>query len=212
MEQQKNISDRAAAKTNGLCPCFTLGTLIATPRGEVPVEELRIGDKVVTRDNGFQDIVWTGSRKISWAEIGNEPHLKPIVITQGSLGHGLPETDLMVSQNHRILVTNDRTALQFNEPEVLVAAKHLLTGRTIYEVSVGGTVYYHLMFSRHQVVLSNGAWTESFQPSDFALKGIGNAQRNEIFEIMPDLRGAEGSVYDPARPVPTKTDLAMARG
>ena len=211
MEHQNHIPDVAAPKIKGICPCFTPGTLIATPRGEVRVEELSVGDKVVTRDNGFQDIVWTGSRKISWAEIGNEPHLKPVMITQGSLGRGLPEFDLMVSQNHRILVTNDRTALRFNELEVLVAAKHLLTGRTIYEVNSGGTVYHHLMFSRHQVVLSNGAWTESFQPSDFALKGIGNAQRNEIFEIMPDLRGADGGVYDPARLVPTKTDMAMTK-
>ncbi len=213
MEHVNQIASvEAVPATKGVCPCFTPGTLIATPRGEVRVEDLRVGDKVVTRDNGFQDIVWTGSRKISWAEIGIEPHLKPVVITQGSLGQGLPEADLMVSPNHRILVTNDRTALRFNEPEVLVAAKHLLTGRTIYEVNSGGTVYHHFMFSRHQVVLSNGAWTESFQPSDFALRGIGNAQRNEIFEILPDLqRGEVGGGYDPARFVPTAEDLATAR-
>ena len=48
------------------------------------------------------------------------------------------------------------------------------------------------MFDRHEVVLSNGAWTESFQPGDYSLKGIGNAQRSEIFELFPELQTAEG--------------------
>lgn len=213
MAQRSN--DPSARLSNqigrGVSPCFTPGTLIATPRGEVAVEELRMGDKVITRDNGFQEIVWLGARKLGWADLGADPHLKPIVISQGSLGHGLPESDLMVSPNHRILVTNDHTALRFNETEVLVSAKHLITGRSIYEVNSGGTTYIHFMFSRHQVVLSNGAWTESFQPSDFALKGLGNAQRNEIFEILPELKVAEAAnPYMAARPVRTAADLVEA--
>lgn len=55
-----------------------------------------------------------------------------------------------------------------------------------------GTSYLHFMFDRHEVVLSNGAWTESFQPGDYTLKGMGNAQRNEIFELFPDLKTDTG--------------------
>ena len=48
------------------------------------------------------------------------------------------------------------------------------------------------MFDRHEVVLSNGAWTESFQPGDYTLKGMGNAQRKEIFELFPELKTEAG--------------------
>lgn len=173
-------------------PCFTPGTLIATPRGEVPVENLRVGDRVITRDNGIQEIRWTGAKLMTWRDLTENPHLRPILVRQGSLGNGLPERDMMVSPNHRLLVANDRTALYFDEHEVLVAAKHLVGGKGVHAVDSIGTSYLHFMFDSHQVVLSNGAWSESFQPGDYTLKGMGNAQRNEIFELFPDLKTAAG--------------------
>jgi hypothetical protein len=173
-------------------PCFTPGTLIATPRGEVSVENLRAGDRVITRDNGLQEIRWVGSRTLGWRDLNAAPHLKPVLVRQGSLGHGLPERDMLVSPNHRLLVANDRTALYFDEHEVLVAAKHLITGQGVHAVESMGTTYIHFMFDRHEVVLSNGAWTESFQPGDMTLKGMGNAQRGEIFDLFPELKTDAG--------------------
>ncbi|GHC16447.1 hypothetical protein GCM10007291_13660 [Gemmobacter nanjingensis] len=181
-------------------PCFTPGTLIATPRGEVPVEELKAGDRVITRDNGIQQIRWVGQKALNWTDLSLNPHLKPILIRKGSLGNGLPERDMMVSPNHRVLVANDRTALYFDEHEVLVAAKHLVAGRGVHEVDSMGTTYIHFMFDRHEVVLSNGAWTESFQPGDYTLNGMGNAQRNEIYELFPELKSDVGrEAYGAAR-------------
>jgi CshA-type fibril repeat protein len=173
-------------------PCFTPGTMIATPRGEVPVETLRAGDKIVTRDNGLQEIRWVGQKALSWADMARAPHLRPVLVKQGSLGNGLPERDMMVSPNHRLLVANDRTALYFDEHEVLVSAKHLVGSTGVHAVESMQTTYIHFMFDQHEVVLSNGAWTESFQPGDYTLKGMGNAQRNEIFELFPELKSKEG--------------------
>lgn len=173
-------------------PCFTPGTLIATPKGEVAVESLKAGDRIITRDNGIQEIRWTGRKDLGWHDLVANPHLKPVMIRQGSLGNGLPEQDMMVSPNHRLLVANDRTALYFDEHEVLVAAKHLVAGKGIDAVDAVGTSYIHFMFDRHEVVLSNGAWTESFQPGDYTLKGMGNAQRTEIFDLFPDLKTPAG--------------------
>ena len=173
-------------------PCFTPGTLIATPKGEVPVESLRAGDQIITRDNGIQKIRWTGVKHLDWAALSANPHLKPILIRQGSLGNGLPERDMLVSPNHRMLVANDRTALYFAEHEVLVAAKHLTGAKGVQAIDSMGTSYLHFMFDRHEVVLANGAWTESFQPGDQTLNGMGNAQRNEIFELFPELREETG--------------------
>jgi hypothetical protein len=175
-----------------IVPCFTPGTLIATPRGERAIEDLRVGDKVLTRDNGIQEIRWIGRKDLSARDLAMNPHLRPVLIRQGSLGNGLPERDMLVSPNHRVLVANDRTALYFDEHEVLVAAKHLVAGRDIAQVAMAGTSYIHIMFDRHEVVLSNGAWTESFQPGDYTLGGMGNAQRAEIFELFPELRTAAG--------------------
>lgn len=189
--------------------CFTPGTKIATLRGETPVERLLVGDKVVTRDNGVQELRWIGQKKVDWRLMTANPHLKPVLIRQGSLGNDMPERDLMISQNHRVLVTNERTALQFDAGEVLVAAKHLIGGLSVRSIDSIGTTYIHFMFDRHEVVLSDGIWTESFQPTDTSLKGFGNAQRAEIFELFPDLASPEGRAdYGAARQTLTKTEAS----
>lgn len=175
-----------------IIPCFTPGTRIATPKGERPVETLQVGDRVITRDNGIQEIRWVGARKMSGEELESAEHLKPVLIRQGALGNNLPERDMMVSPNHRVLVANDKTALYFEEREVLVAAKHLTGLDGVDIVTVSGTTYIHVMFDHHEVILSDGAWTESFQPGDQSLAGIGNAQRQEILELFPALATEQG--------------------
>lgn len=125
-------------------------------------------------------------------DFARNPHLKPILIKAGSLGNGLPERDTLYSPNHRLLINNEKTALFFDEREVLVAAKHLVGAPGVHDVDVMGTTYIHFMFDHHEVVLSNGSWTESFQPGDMSLKGVGDAQRSEILELFPELRTKEG--------------------
>ncbi|SFE08600.1 Ca2+-binding protein, RTX toxin-related [Roseivivax sediminis] len=173
-------------------PCFTPGTLIATPQGERLVEELREGDRIITRDNGIQEIRWLGRKDLTPFELARAPHMKPVLIQKGALGNGLPTHDLLVSPNHRVLVNNDKTALYFEDHEVLAAAKHLTGLEGVDEVTSLGVSYIHFMFDAHEVVLSNGAWTESFQPGDYSLKGIGNAQREEILELFPELEHDQG--------------------
>ena len=150
-----------------------------------------------------QPVRWIGKTQMFLHDFQSSPHLLPVLIRQGSLGKSLPERDLLVSPNHRILVTAARTAWKSDEPEVLVAAKHLTTPG-VQTVQSRGTTYVHFMCDRHEVVLANGAWTESFQPEDHSLKGIGNAQRLEIHELFPALKTAEGlAAYGAARPVVT---------
>lgn len=195
-----------------IVPCFTPGTLIATPRGEIAVEDLRVGDPVITRDNGLQEIRWIGARTLDHSQLGATPHLNPILIRSGALGHGLPERDMMVSPNHRVLVANERTALYFEEHEVLVAAKHLINHRTVTALRSAGTTYIHFMFDAHEVVLSNGAWTESFQPGDYTLGGLGNAQRTEILDLFPDLHTPAGRArYGSVRKTLKRFEAALLR-
>jgi hypothetical protein len=175
-----------------IIPCFTPGTLIATPRGPVAVQFLREGDSILTRDDGPQVIRWVGRRDLSTADLLIAPHLKPVLILKGSLGNGTPERDMMVSPNHRMLVSDARNDLYFDTHEVLVAAKELTGRKGIRSVAVPGVSYIHFMCDRHQVVLSDGAWTESFQPGEWTLNGMGEAERREIFELFPELRTPAG--------------------
>ena len=180
------------SEIENVIPCFTPGTTIATAKGERLVEELTVGDRIITRDNGIQEIAWVGHKEMSGKQLVQNPHLKPILIKAGALGNGLPERDMMVSPNHRVLVASDLTQLYFEENEVLAAAKHMVGANGIHAIDVMQTTYVHFMFERHEVILSNGAWTESFQPGDYSLKGIGNSQRNEIMEIFPELATKTG--------------------
>lgn len=187
--------------TGGPTPiCFTPGTLIATPHGKRLIEDLQPGDPVITRDNGIQAICWKGKRGIPAQELARHGHLKPIRISKGALGGGLPERDMLLSPNHRVLLSSDKTALYFEEREVLVAAKHLTGMPGVQTAAVSGTTYIHIMFEQHEVVLSNGSWTESFQPGGYSLAGIGSDQRTELEHLFPALKTPVGVAdYQAAR-------------
>lgn len=175
-----------------IVPCFTPGTTIATPTGERLIDDLHEGDRVITRDNGQQKIRWIGSVELTGHRLARSPHLRPILIQAGSLGDNLPEQDILVSPQHRVLLTSEKAQLYFEEREVLVAAKHLTHLDGIDEVGTLGVTYIHFMFDQHEVVLSNGAWTESFQPGVQTMDGLGEKPRSEIYELFPELETTEG--------------------
>ncbi|WP_299149977.1 Hint domain-containing protein [uncultured Tateyamaria sp.] len=172
--------------------CFTPGTRIATQMGEVAVENLRPGDKVFTRDNGVQSLRWVGRRDLGAADMRDHAAFQPVLIRQGALGKDLPERDMLVSPQHRMLVTSDLAAVMFDEREVLIAAKHLTGLDGIDQVRTDTVSYLHLMFDQHEVVLADGAWSESFQPGDHSLRGIGETQRNEVLSLFPELETLAG--------------------
>jgi Ca2+-binding RTX toxin-like protein len=167
--------------------CFTPGTYVATVRGEVAVENLREGDKVFTRDNGIQTLAWAGKRDLTGRELTDNPEFNPVHIRKGALGNGVPERDMVVSPNHRMLITSNIADVLFGEREVLVAAKHLTSLDGVDQIKTPNVQYIHLMFEQHEIILADGAWTESFQPGDHSLNGIASAQRSEIITLFPEL-------------------------
>tara|TARA_R100001369_G_scaffold11704_5_gene25446 strand:- start:6458 stop:7960 length:1503 start_codon:yes stop_codon:yes gene_type:complete len=176
---------------NLVVPCFTPGTFIATASGQCKVEDLVVGDRVITRDNGMQKIRWIGRCELSGEKLLLQSHLRPILIRQDALGSGFPSRDMMVSPQHRILITDARVNLYFETQEVLVAAKHLTKMEGIDVISVSHTSYIHIMFDHHEMIMSDGIWTESFQPGEMSLAGICEPSRNEIIESFPDLSTPE---------------------
>lgn len=172
--------------------CFARGTLILTPEGERRVEELQAGDRVITRDNGFQELRWIGSRKVP--AVGN---LAPIRIQAGALGNN---RDLMVSPQHRMLISDWRASMLFDASEVLVAAKHLVNGDTIFAQPGGEVEYFHMLFDRHEIVVANGTFSESFHPGEVGMGALDEAARAEILELFPELAKEPAAFGPAARP------------
>ncbi|WP_339112838.1 Hint domain-containing protein [Thioclava sp. GXIMD2076] len=186
-------------------PCFTPGSLIATPTGEIAVERLRAGDKILTRDNGVQEIAWAGQCDLGGEALRRNPDHAPILIQAGALGNGLPERDMCVSPNHRMLLTGKRAQLYFEEYEVLVAAKYLVGMPGVMTMAVPQVSYIHFMCERHEIALVDGAWTESFQPGEVTLSSMGVAQKREIFALFPELAN------DPTQPNFTAARRSLRR-
>lgn len=154
--------------------CFTKGTQIRTETGNRPVEELEVGDLVVTRDNGLQPIRWIGSRTLDSIDLRAVSSLRPIKIKRGSLATNIPEADLIVSPQHRVLVRSAVAQRMFGALEVLVPAKKLLALDGItQETGEEGVVYYHVLLERHEVIYSNEALTESLYLGEQVQSALG---------------------------------------
>ena len=169
-------------------PCFTAGTLIDTPDGPRPVEDIRPGDVVLTRDVGPQVVSWVGRRSFGLAELMATAALQPVELAVGALGPMRPDRPLRVSPQHRILMTGARCELLFGAGEVLVPALHLAGRRGVRRV-LAPVTYVHLMFDRHQIVKTQGVWSESFQPGQTVLGAMPDPQREELFRLFPHLAG-----------------------
>lgn len=181
-------------------PCFTPGTMIETDRGPVAVEVLTAGDRVRTRDNGLQTIRWIGRRDLSATELEQQPKLRPVLIRAGAIGPGLPARDLRVSPQHRILLTGAIAELICGEAEALAPAVYFVGQPGIVrDAAATGASYIHLMFDRHEIVQSDGIWSESFQPGAATLSGMDAAQRDEIFSLFPGLPAGDALAYPSAR-------------
>ncbi|TCS61944.1 Hint domain-containing protein [Primorskyibacter sedentarius] len=169
--------------------CFAAGTMIDTPNGAKAIEELRVGDLVRTRDNGLQPIRWIGSRHLDAANLAAVPKLRPIRIMADALAPGLPKTDLLVSPQHRMLIRSRIAQRCFGTSEILAAAKHLtpVAGICVAD-DVEEVVYFHMLFDHHEIVFANGAESESFFTGPQALKSVGQAARDEIYALFPELR------------------------
>lgn len=174
--------------------CYAPGTLILTDIGDVPVENLVVGDRLITLDNGAQPVRWIGSRHLIFDDC---PHKhQPIEIKQGAIGRGAPDRRLMVSPQHRMLLSGPIVRDMFGVDEVLAMAKGL-TGLDHVRAMTGKreVTYYTLLSDRHEIIRANGAWSETFYPGATALRMIGGRMRREIETLFPALKLDTGHGY-----------------
>ncbi len=158
--------------------CFTPGAQIVTDRGPAPIETLAPGDRVRTRDHGFQPVRWIGR-----ATFAAEGIFAPVLIKKGALGN---RTDLKVSQQHRILVTGWRAQLFLGQDEALIAAHHLVNGDSIRLAPGGSVTYIHLLFDQHEIITASGLHSESFHPAA-AIETADRDTLREVAQFFPEL-------------------------
>ena len=214
--------------------CFVKGTSIATPEGARPVESLRPGMRVLTRDDGPQEILWIGHRRMTGARLHAMPQLRPVRVRAGALSqealHVLrrdmgpdharadlmgPERmgqDLLVSPQHRLLLRGPAARMLFNSDEVLVAARDLLDGGAVrVETSLPEVTYLHLMFERHEILWANGVECESFFPADADFGLMPADQRTALEAVMPGVTAAPALYGASARRALKASEMAILR-
>ena len=132
--------------------CYWRGTMILTEKGEIPVEKLRIGARVITASGEAKPVKWIGHRKFAGRFATGNLEILPVVLRAGSLGGGVPVRDLWVSPTHALLIG-----------DVLVEARHLVNGITVVQKQVVDWVaYFHVELEEHDVILADGAPAETY--------------------------------------------------
>ncbi|MCZ7676945.1 MAG: Hint domain-containing protein [Roseovarius sp.] len=186
--------------------CFTPGTLITTRAGKRPVEALRPGDRILTRDRGFQPLLWRGMRLADLPRL--DARARPVLIRAGAPGPGQPERDLIVSPRHHLLSTDPGLLRDTGEPEVLVEAQALIGRPGIGQVAPARMVYAHLLMEQHEIILAENCWTESFCLTRSALQAMAAAGRNHFARMLPVLRTRlQDAVQVPARFCPSPGEI-----
>jgi hypothetical protein len=148
-----NTANNTASDT--IVPCYCTGTLILTDRGEVPVETLAIGDKVMTADGAARLIRWIGRRSYS-GRFARGNHVLPICIKAGALDENLPRRDLWISPNHAMFLHC-----------ALIEAQDLVNGVSIVRAAGMERVdYFHIELETHDIIVAEGALSESFVDDD----------------------------------------------
>jgi len=137
-------------------PCFASGTRILTATGQMAVEDIKPGTKVLTaRDGAPAEVTWVGSRTVDLARHAMPEKVRPVRILAGAFGEGLPARDLRLSPDHALFIDGH-----------LIEAKTLVNGVTVIEDSATRLVtYHHIELASHDIMLAEGLPAESYLDS-----------------------------------------------
>lgn len=172
---------------NSQAICFAQGTLVQTPAGEIAIEALRVGDKVLTADNGPQPIEWIGTRHVNRLQLLASPSLRPVLIPTGAFGANRPT---FVSRQH---------ALAMPDGKLVRAGRAVRLPRSGLRVANGvrQITYHHLLLPTHEVIFANGLPAESFYPGPHALKAITPKQWQTLCTLEPAMALVRSGVQTP---------------
>lgn len=164
-----------------IAPAFIQGTTLMTNEGPQAVDWLRTGDRVMTRDHGFQPILWAGRTIVP----AKAPCPSPIQFSAGCAGSNTPEQDFRLPADHRVLLKSSQIELLFGCSEALAPAKAIINGRGISTTQISyAASYFHIMFAEHEIVMAEGIWVESFFPDQAALAALSPEQQIHIQRLL----------------------------
>jgi hypothetical protein len=163
--------------------CFCAGTRIATPTGERMVEDLHAGDSVLTESGRVVQVAWIGQSRYT-SKAAADPAFRPVCIRAHALGPGLPERDLSLSPQHRVVIEAVEAELLFGMGRVLVCAHHLPAWAATSPEPEDDVVYLHLLLAEHEIVLANGQPAESFQPAQRMIAAMRDHTRRDLDEVL----------------------------
>ncbi len=202
-----DIADLQLDPTTGPEPmpapvCLAAGTRVLTPTGDRAVETLKAGDLVVTMDRGVQPLRWVGSRRCGAKDL-SDPAKRPVRINAGALGDGTPASALVVSPEHRVMLSSSIARSMFGTEEVLVPAWRLLELPGI-EIAheVAEVQYFHLMFDRHELIFAQHAPVESVPATPSITADMSAEQVAELMDVFPEMFELAAPASRTARPVP----------
>jgi hypothetical protein len=163
-----------------VCVSFAAGTRITLAGGaQARIEDLKAGDRVLTRDNGPQPLRWIG--RATMRAIGS---FAPVVISAGTLGN---EGDLVVSPHHRVFLYQRGETRLGGTAEILVQAKHLVDGTNVTRREGGFVDYFSLVFDNHEIIYAEGIPAESLMVNETTLTLLPEAIAEEVRMRFPGL-------------------------
>lgn len=166
---------------------FARGTLIATPRGDVAIEDLQPGETVSTGGGRTARITWIGSSNFVPADAGRRMPLTRIMAD--SFGQGRPSCFLTTGPAARILHTPQHLRGEVGEARLLTALADFVDGETVIEVTPPTPVrLFHLCLEHHATLIAGGLEMESFHPGAQSRHDTPSALRDRFLGLFPQLR------------------------
>ena len=153
-------------------PALGPATQVMTPEGEVPVEWLATGDRVLTRDQGSQPILWIGRTRVHRNDLAEMPGLAPIEIAERALGHGCPTHPTWLGPGNRVLLSGAMVELHLGLDEALARAGDLVDGCTVCTRPCEATQYTQILLPVHALVQANGLWVETLHLDNATVRAL----------------------------------------
>lgn len=172
---------------------FARGTLFATDRGPVAVEDLWPGDRVRTAENSYASLLWRGSTMVVPNGLGQDPIMGSLTrISAEAMGLGRPSPDLILGPRARLIHRSPGVRTLTGAEQAALPARDFIDGVNVIELTPGSAVpVYHLGFGRHLRLVANGLEVESMHPGPLHMTGLRGEMLKLYLSCFPHVTSME---------------------